>query len=196
MTEAAGMKEMVQLFFTFLKIGIFTFGGGYAMIALLRDEFVTKKKWIDHDTFIDMVAISESTPGPIAVNSATYIGYQTAGGWGAFVATVAVCIPSFSIIYVISLYFDRFLELTYVGYALEGIQACVVYLIFSAAVRMTKEVCHTLFHKMIVILVFAAMLLFSLLSVSFSAVFYIGICGLAGVAQYLAGSVCKRRSEK
>ncbi len=196
MTEAAGMKGTVQLFFTFLKIGMFTFGGGYAMIALLRDEFVEKKKWITNDVFLDMVAIAESTPGPIAVNSATYIGYQISGFWGALVSTAAVCIPSFSIIYVISLYFDRFLELTYVGYALEGIQACVVYLIFSAAVRMTKEVCHTFFHRVIVVLVFAAMLLLSLLSVSFSAVFYIVICGLAGVAQYLAGILSKRRSEK
>ena len=190
------MNKITILFLTFLKIGMFTFGGGYAMIALLKNEFVSKKQWLTNEMFLDMVAIAESTPGPVAINSATYIGYQISGFWGALVSTAAVCIPSFSIIYVISLYFDRFLELTYVGYALEGIQACVVYLIFSAAVRMTKEVCHTLFHRAIVVLVFAAMLLLSLLTVSFSAVFYIVICGLAGVAQYLAGILSKRRSEK
>ena len=87
------MKKHLNLFFTMLKIGLFTFGGGYAMIALLENEFISKKKWMKKDEFIDMVAIAESTPGPVAINSATYIGYKLLGFWGAFFATVAVCIP-------------------------------------------------------------------------------------------------------
>ena len=109
--------RLFSLFLSMLKIGLFTFGGGYAMIALIENEFVSKKKWIDKEEFLDMVAISESTPGPLAINSATYIGYKTAGVAGAFSATIAVCIPSFVIIYVISLFFDQFLSLEYAQYA-------------------------------------------------------------------------------
>ena len=103
------IKGYLSLFLTMLKIGLFTFGGGYAMIALLENEFVTKRKWIEKDEFLDMVAIAESTPGPIAINAATYLGYKMHGVIGSLLATVAVCIPSFVIIYAISLFFDAFL---------------------------------------------------------------------------------------
>ena len=105
------MKKITNLFGTFLKIGAFTFGGGYAMVALLQNEFVEEKKWVTKEEFLDMVAIAESTPGPMAVNSATYIGYRIAGTAGAAAATTAVCIPSFVVIYLISLFFDQFLSL-------------------------------------------------------------------------------------
>ena len=100
------IKKTLSLFLAFFKIGAFTFGGGYAMIALLENEFVEKKKWITKNEFLDMVAIAESTPGPVAVNSATYIGYKTAGFKGAAVSTLAVCIPSFAVIFCISLFFS------------------------------------------------------------------------------------------
>ena len=116
------MKKEWTLFLTFLKIGAFTFGGGYAMIALLENEFVERKKWLKKDDFLNMVAIAESTPGPVAINSATYIGYKIAGLFGAAVATVAVCIPSFTVIFCISLFFDQFLSLTWVSCAFRGIQ--------------------------------------------------------------------------
>ena len=105
------MKKLIQLFLTFLKIGAFTFGGGYAMIALLENEFIEKKKWIDREEFLNMVAVAESTPGPVAVNSATYLGYRVGGVAGAALSTLAVSIPSFVIIYLISLFFDKFLSL-------------------------------------------------------------------------------------
>lgn len=92
------MKRYISLFMTMLKIGLFTFGGGYAMIALLENEFVSKRKWIEQNEFLDMVAIAESTPGPIAINAATYIGFKMLGFWGSLTATIAVCIPSFVII--------------------------------------------------------------------------------------------------
>ena len=114
MLPKSGMKNYLNLFFTMLKIGLFTFGGGYAMIALLENEFISKKKWMEKDEFIDMVAIAESTPGPVAINSATYIGYKLLGFWGSVLATIAVCIPSFAIIFVISLFFDAFITLTLV----------------------------------------------------------------------------------
>lgn len=175
------MRRMLTLFLTFLKIGAFTFGGGYAMIALLENEFVEKKGWLDRDEFLDMAAIAESTPGPVAVNSATYLGYKIGGVAGAALSTLAVCLPSFVIIYVISLFFDQFLSLKYVACAFRGIQACVVYLIFSAGLRMIKALDKSVMNKVIVALVMAAMVLFSALAVSFSSIFYILICGLIGL---------------
>ena len=178
------MRKMITLFLTFLKIGAFTFGGGYAMIALLENEFIEKKGWLDRDEFLDMAAIAESTPGPVAVNSATYIGYKIGGAAGAALATLAVCLPSFVVIYIISLFFDQFLSLKYVAYAFRGIQACVVYLIFSAGLRMIKGLEKSAMNRVIVALVMAAMLLSSALAVSFSSIFYILICGLIGLAVY------------
>ena len=109
------------------------------MVALLEHEFVEKKRWLTREEFLDMVAIAESTPGPVAVNSATYIGYKLAGVAGAAASTLAVCLPSFAVIYLISLFFDRFLQLTVVANAFKGIQACVIYLILSAGVKMLKK---------------------------------------------------------
>ena len=108
--EVTGMKQTrtQALFATFFKIGAFTFGGGYAMVALLEHEFVEEKQWVTREEFLDMVAIAESTPGPVAINSATYLGYHMAGFWGALVSTVAVVLPSFLIIFAISLVFDQF----------------------------------------------------------------------------------------
>ena len=116
------MSKTKELFWTFFKIGAFTFGGGYAMVALLQNEFVEEKKWVTKEEFLDMVAIAESTPGPVAVNSATYIGYKIEGTAGAAASTVAVCLPSFAVIYLISLFFDQFLRLSVVASAFHGIQ--------------------------------------------------------------------------
>lgn len=174
-----------NLFFTFLKIGAFTFGGGYAMAALLEHEFVEKKKWISKEEFMDMVAIAESTPGPVAINSATFIGYKTEGVLGALLAAVAVSIPSFVIIYLISLVFDCFLSLSYVAYAFKGIQVGVVYLIFSAGIKMAKGLKKDIFSRLILAAVFLLMTFFTLTSVSFSSVFYILICGFLAVLLYL-----------
>ncbi len=171
-------KTLLSVFFSFLKIGAFTFGGGYAMIALLENEFVQKKKWIDKDEFLDMAAIAESTPGPIAINSATYIGYKIAGVFGSTVATIAVVIPSFVIIYIISLFFEKFLSLKWVGYAFNGIQVCVVYLILTAGLKMLKESEKDALSIIIFIVVLVLSILFSVLSVSFSSVFFILLSGL------------------
>lgn len=171
-------KTLLSVFFSFLKIGAFTFGGGYAMIALLENEFVQKKKWIDKDEFLDMAAIAESTPGPIAINSATYIGYRIAGVLGSTVATIAVVIPSFVIIYAISLFFEKFLSLKWVGYAFNGIQVCVVYLILTAGLKMLKVSEKDALSIIIFIVVLVLSILFSVLSVSFSSVFFILLSGL------------------
>ena len=171
-------KSIWSLFFSFLKVGAFTFGGGYAMVALLENEFVQKKKWLDKTEFLDVVAIAESTPGPVAINSATYIGYKNKGVLGSVAATLAVSLPSFIIIYIISLFFDAFIALEWVGYAFNGIQVCVVYLILSAGLRMLKDVKRDCGSIVILIAVFILSVLFSVLSVSFSSVFFILLSGL------------------
>lgn len=191
------MKKYIDLFITMLKIGLFTFGGGYAMIALLENEFVSRRKWIEKNEFLDMVVIAESTPGPIAINAATYIGYRVLRFRGSLIATVGVCIPSFAIIYVISLFFDKFLSLTLVANAFKGIQICVIYLIFSAGVKMLKGISKTPFNVITIIAVMSAMIITSILAVNFSTIYYILICGICGVVLYLfqSLSVNKERSK-
>ncbi len=183
------MKKLWTLFCAFLKIGAFTFGGGYAMIALLENEFITKKQWISREEFLDMVAIAESTPGPVAINSATYLGYRIAGIAGAGIATIAVSIPSFIIIYVISLFLEGFLSLTVVSHAFQGIQVCVVYLILSAGLKMLKEIEKTIWNILIIIGVMTAMIVCSLLAVSFSSIYYILICGVIGIAIHMVNKM-------
>ena len=185
------MKKYLSLFFTMLKIGLFTFGGGYAMIALLENEFVEKKKYIEKDEFLDMVAIAESTPGPIAINAATYLGYKHLRFLGAMVATIAVCIPSFAIIFAISLFFDAFLSFTLVEYAFKGIQACVIYLIFSAGIKMLKQIKKNAFSVTVIALVSVCMITLSLFAIKFSTIFYILICGVLGVFIYAVGNMRK-----
>lgn len=179
------MKKYISLFLTMLKIGLFTFGGGYAMIALLEHELVEKKRWLDKDEFLDMTAVAESTPGPIAVNMATFLGYKRGGVFGAAAATLGVCLPSFVIIFVISLVFDAFLALKPVFWAFRGVQVGVVFLILSAGLRMLQGLKKTPLNVIAVAAVAVLMTVFSLLAVKFSAVFYILICGAAGVFLYL-----------
>ena len=190
------MSKIRELFGTFFKIGAFTFGGGYAMVALLEHEFVEEKRWLTREEFLDMVAIAESTPGPVAVNSATYIGYKLAGAAGAAASTLAVCLPSFAVIYVISLFFDRFLQLTVVANAFKGIQACVIYLILSAGVKMLKNLQRTPFNTAVVAVVLAAMVGCSVLAVKFSSICCILFCGAAGVLTYAAGQMKKKGGTK
>ena len=180
-----------------LKIGLFTFGGGYAMIALLENEFVAKKKWLEKDEFLDIAAIAESTPGPIAINASTYIGYKNAGIVGSVIATVGICIPSFAIIYAISLFFEAFLSLTLVAYAFKGIQVCVIYLILSAGLKMLRQMKKTAFNVGILSAVILCMVAFSVFSVSFSTIFYILISGGVGILVYALGMLRgKREVEK
>ena len=181
------MSKTKELFCTFFKIGAFTFGGGYAMVALLEHEFVEEKRWLTREEFLDMVAIAESTPGPVAVNSATYVGYKIEGVEGAAASTLAVCLPSFVVIYLISLVFDRFLQLSAVASAFRGIQVCVIYLIFSAGVRMLKALDKSPFATGVLAAVMLVMVGLSLAGVSVSSILLILLSGAAGVAAWLIG---------
>lgn len=186
-TPVQEAKSLGTLFFTFFKIGLFTFGGGYAMIALLEEEFIQRRKWLDKDEFLDMAAIAESTPGPVAINSATYLGYKLAKVPGAATATVAVCLPSFLIIYAISLFFEQFTQLTVIANAFKGIQVCVIYLIFSAGVRMLKALDKSPFATGVLAAVMLVMVGLSLAGVSVSSILLILLSGAAGVAAWLIG---------
>lgn len=186
-TPAQEAKSLGTLFFTFFKIGLFTFGGGYAMIALLEEEFIQRRKWLDKDEFLDMTAIAESTPGPVAINSATYLGYKLAKVPGAATATVAVCLPSFLIIYAISLFFEQFTQLTVIANAFKGIQVCVIYLIFSAGVRMLKALDKSPFATGVLAAVMLVMVGLSLAGVSVSSILLILLSGAAGVVAWLIG---------
>jgi len=190
------MKKYLTLFFTFFKIGLFTFGGGYAMIAILESELVSRLKWIEKDEFLDIIAIAESTPGPIAINSASYIGYRRLGVLGSVCATLGVVLPSFIIIYVISLFLDAFLSLTLVANAFRGIQVCVVYLIFSAGLKMMKQIKKTPFNTVILLAVAASLILFTLFSVKFSSIIYILVCGAIGLFACLLREAKRGKEEK
>ncbi len=178
-------NKHLNLFFTMMKIGIFTFGGGYAMIALLQNEFVMKKKWITEKEFMDMIAISESTPGPLAINCATYIGYKIGGIMASLACTVGVVIPSFVIICLISLFFDQFLSFEYVAHAFKGIQVCVVYLIASAGFQLLKGMEKNLFSICIMFAVLMTMIILSITAVKVSSIIYILMGGILGFVFYL-----------
>lgn len=190
------MRILGSLFFIFLKIGAFTFGGGYAMVALLEAEFVEKRGWLTQEEFLDMTAIAESTPGPMAVNSATYLGYRLGGVAGAAVSTIAVALPSFFIIYVISLFFDRFLALTLVTRAFRGIQICVIYLIGSAGIKMFRSLPADPLSRVIFAAVAAAITAGTLFAVKFSSIYYILLSGALGVLVYILGKMGKKEGWK
>ena len=176
------LKTAWSLFASMFKIGLFTFGGGYAMIVFLEREFVEKRGWLSHDEFMDLIVIAESTPGPIAINCATYIGYKVGKGSGAVAATLGMVLPSFGIIYLISLFFEQFLSIGWVASAFRGIQACVVFLILSAGLKMLKKMKKNAYAVTVSSLTFLCMATFWLLGVRFSSVFYILISGGLGLA--------------
>ena len=130
---------MIELFLTFAKIGLFTFGGGYAMISMIENACVEKKKWISHDDMMNITVIAESTPGPIAINCATFVGYKQRGLIGAIVATMGIVFPSFAIIYLIAILMDDFLEITVIANAFKGIKLAVGILILDAALKMIQK---------------------------------------------------------
>ena len=132
-------RRLLELFGVFFKIGLFTFGGGYAMISLIGHEIGERRRWIDPEELTEVFAIAESTPGPIAVNCATYVGYRREGVAGGVWATLGVVMPSFIIIYVISLIFERFMALTVVANAFRGIQVAVAFLILRAGLLLAVK---------------------------------------------------------
>ena len=131
---------ILQLFITFFKVGILTFGGGYAMIPIIQKEVVEKKKWLPESDILDILAISESTPGPIAVNTATYVGFKVGGFWGSFFATLGLAVPSFAIILLISFFYEKFMTWSVVAAAFKGLKVGVIILLSMAVLKLRKAV--------------------------------------------------------
>lgn len=164
------LKALWELFVTFFAVGLFTFGGGYAMISIIEDKCVDKKKWITHDEMMDITVIAESTPGPVAINLATYVGYKKAGLSGATVATFGVVLPSFLVIFTISCFFDNFLEIKVVASAFKGIKIGVGFLIVNAAVNMIKKMKKKAFNVAVAAVTFCLMLCVNIFSLRLSTV--------------------------
>ena len=189
-------RSLFAIFISMLKIGAFTFGGGYAMINLLDHEFVQRKAWMEKDEFLDLVTVAESTPGPIAINCSTYIGYKREGFIGASVATLGMVLPSLIVIYLISLFFDMFIASPIIAAAFEGIQVGVVFLIISAGIRMLKKMKKKPLSVTVLSLTAICMATFTLFSVRFSSIFYILISGFVGAIIYTVGYLKRKIEEK
>lgn len=164
------MNILLDLFLTFAKIGLFTFGGGYAMISMIENNCVVKKQWITHDEMMNVTVIAESTPGPIAINCATFTGYKKAGFIGALVATLGIVVPSFFVIYLISMFLDNFLELTIIANAFKGIKIAVGILILDAAVTMIKKMQKKKLPRAIMLCSCVIMLFINIFSWNFSSI--------------------------
>ncbi len=182
------IPKMLSLFFTFLKIGLFTFGGGYAMIPLIQRETVDNKKWINDEDMLEIIAIAESTPGPIAINAATFIGYRVGGFFGALAATVGVVLPSFVIITAISFVLAAFQNVVWIRYAFNGIRAGVLALIVKALWSMYKQSPNGIFAYLIM---FGAFVVTAFLPVN--VIFVILFCAAAGIVQAL---IVSRRDKR
>ena len=169
-------SRLLRLFLTFFKIGAFTFGGGYAMIPLIQREAVEKNKWISDEDVLEIIAIAESTPGPIAINAATFVGFRTCGFWGAFWATFGMVLPSFVIITIITRVLQQFQELRVVRYAFMGIRAGVLAMILKALWNMYRK-CPK--HPMAYVIFAVAFLMVALLKVNIIVV--ILLCAVLGL---------------
>ena len=181
------MNLISDLFLTFARIGLFTFGGGYAMIALIEDTCVEKKQWITHDEMMNITVIAESTPGPIAINCATYVGYKQKGFTGALAATIGMILPSFCIIFAISRFLDHFLEITWIAHAFKGIKIAVGILILDAALKMLKKMQKKPMPRTFMLCAFAAMLLIDVFSIRISSIFIMLTAGLVSLILFMAG---------
>jgi len=179
------MGILPDLFLTFAKIGLFTFGGGYAMIALIEDACVEKKQWITHDEMMNVTVIAESTPGPIAINCATYVGYKQKGLAGAIAATVGMVLPSFCIIFLVSMFLDNFLEITWIAHAFRGIRIAVGILILDAAIRMIRKMQKKPFPLAVMITSFAAMLAIDIFALRISSITLMLVAAAVSLALFL-----------
>lgn len=166
-------NRLLDLFLTFLKIGATTFGGGYAMIPLIRHDVVEKKKWLEEDELIEILAIAESTPGPIAINVATYTGYRIKGFFGSLLATLAIVLPSFFIIFAVSLLYNFVRDNQIIVAAFMGIKAAVALLILSAGFRLFKKMKKSWYSIIVMIFAIGALIIFDLFAISFSSIFLI-----------------------
>ena len=181
------MNDIPELFLTFARIGLFTFGGGYAMIPLIEDICVEKKKWITHDEMMNLAVIAESTPGPIAINCATFVGFRQGGLTGAAAATVGMTVPSFCIIFLISMFLDDFLTITWIAHAFMGIKIAVGILIVDAAVKMIRKMKKKPVPLAFLICAFLAMLVIDIFALRISSITLMLTAGVISLAIFAVG---------
>ena len=179
------MHILLDLFLTFAKIGLFTFGGGYAMIAMIENTCVERKKWISHDEMMNVTVIAESTPGPIAINCATFTGYKKAGFPGAVAATLGIIVPSFVIVYLISMFLDHFLEVAIIANAFKGIKIAVGILILDAAITMIKKMPKKKLPRTIMVCSCIVMLCINLFTWNFSSISLMLLAAVVSLAVFL-----------
>ncbi len=165
--------RLLILFLTFLKIGALTFGGGYAMIPIIEEEVTKKRKWISEIEILDIIAISESTPGPIAVNTATYVGYKVGGIAGSIFATLGLAFPSFAIIFVISFFYKDFMQWKVIQAMFKGLKVGVIILLFSAVLKLKKGVKVNVIGIILFVIALSIMLVFSFINIGFK---YLSLC--------------------
>ena len=177
---------LLTLFLTFFKIGLFTFGGGYAMISVIENICVERNQWITHEDLMNVTVIAESTPGPVAINCATFVGYRQKGIAGAVAATLGVVLPSFIIIWLISLFLDRFLEIAWVASAFRGIRIAVGLLIVDVGIKMIRKMPKEPLRMVIAACAFTAMLLISLFAWKISSVFLLLAAAAGSLAVFMA----------
>ena len=182
------MNILLDLFLTFAKIGLFTFGGGYAMISMIENNCVERKQWISHDEMMDITVIAESTPGPIAINCATFTGYKKAGIMGAVVATLGMVAPSFTVIYLISMFLDNFLELALIANAFKGIKIAVGFLILDAAITMVKKMHKKVLPRTIMVCSCIVMLCINIFALNFSSISLMIIAAIISLTIFIVSS--------
>lgn len=185
--KAVSKSVLIELFMTFAKIGLFTFGGGYAMLSIIEDICVEKKNWITHDEMMNITVIAESTPGPIAINCATYVGYKKGKLPGAILATLGVAVPSFVIIFVISMFLEGFLEIAWIAHAFQGIKLAVGILILDAALKMIRKMPKKRLQIGIMVAAFIVIILINVLELHLSSVVVMVTAALVSVAFFLVG---------
>ncbi|MFA6644807.1 MAG: chromate transporter [Bacilli bacterium] len=187
---------LLRLFLTFLKIGATTFGGGYAMIPIIRNDVVDHQKWLSEEELLEILAIAESTPGPIAVNVATYTGYKIKGFWGSVLATLGVVLPSFIIIFGISILYNYVKDNPYIAAAFMGIKAAVALLILTAGLRMLKKMKKTWYSIPVFIIITSALIVFDLFALNFSSVFLILGGAALGFFLFYLLPIIKKKTKK
>ena len=178
------VKILLELFLMFAKIGLFTIGGGYAMIAIIEDAVVSQKKWMNHEEMMELLVIAESTPGPIAINCATYVGYRRKGIWGAAMSTLGMVTPSLVIIYIISQFLDNFLEIGIIASAFHGIKVGVGIVIINAGLNMLKKVKKAALPRVLMVFGLIAMLTVNFLSLNISSIALMLTAGLISLAVF------------
>ena len=189
------MPIIIDLFLTFAKIGLFTFGGGYAMLSIIENICVEQKNWITHDEMMNITVIAESTPGPIAINCATYVGYKKGKLAGAILATLGVTIPSFAIIFAISMFLEGFLEITWIAHAFQGIKIEVGLLILEAAIKMIKKLKKKPLQIGILLVSFTVIMLINVLKLHLSSIVVMLTAALVSVAFFLVEKVHRKEEQ-